>query len=76
MFDGIYRPGAIVEVGCWAHARRHFHDARDSDAARSAESLTRIREFYRVEDDARDVDAARRKRGQRAPALDRCKSFP
>jgi hypothetical protein len=40
VFDGIYRSGAIVEVGCWAHARRHFHDARDSDAARSAEALT------------------------------------
>lgn len=53
VFDGIYR--AIVEVGCWAHARRHFHDARDSDAARSAEALTRIRDFYRVEDDARDL---------------------
>jgi hypothetical protein len=52
VFDGIYRPGAITEVACWAHARRHFHDARDSDAARSAEALARIRAFYAVEDEA------------------------
>jgi transposase len=53
-FDGLYRPGDIVEVACWAHARRYFHEARDTDAARSAEALTRIRAFYSVEDEARD----------------------
>jgi len=38
VFDGLYLPGSITEVGCWAHARRHFHEARDSDAVRSAEA--------------------------------------
>lgn len=61
VFDGLYRPGGIVEVGCWAHARRHFHDARDSDAARAAEALARIRDMYAVEDQARD-EIARRER--------------
>src|SRR5262249_46455968 len=28
VFDGLYVPGSITEVACWAHARRHFHDAR------------------------------------------------
>ena len=55
VFDGIYRPGDIVEVACWAHARRYFHEARETDAVRSAEALTRIRDFYRVEDEARDL---------------------
>jgi transposase len=55
VFDGLYRPGDIVEVACWAHARRYFHEARDTDAARSAEALTRIRVFYAIEDDARDT---------------------
>jgi hypothetical protein len=55
VFDGIYLPGAITEVACWAHARRHFHDARDSDAAGSAEALARIRVFYAIEDDAKAV---------------------
>ncbi len=69
VFDGIYRPGAIVEVGCWAHARRYFHEARDSDAARSAEALTRIRDFYRVEDDARDLITRQQLAGDAADAL-------
>jgi transposase len=54
VFDGFYLPGAMVEVGCWAHARRYFYEARDSDAARAAEALTRIRAFYAVEDEARE----------------------
>jgi transposase len=52
VFDGIYLPGSITEVGCWAHARRYFHEARDSDAAHSAEALARIRAFYAIEDEA------------------------
>jgi hypothetical protein len=69
VFDGIYLPGGIVEVGCWAHARRHFYDARDSDAARTAEALTRIRGFYLVEDDARDLIARQRRSGDDADAV-------
>lgn len=52
VFDGFYRPGGIVEVGCWAHARRYFHEARDTDPTRSAEALARIGVFYRIEDEA------------------------
>jgi transposase len=52
VFDGLYVPGSITEVACWAHARRHFHEARESDAARSAEALARIRGFYASEDEA------------------------
>lgn len=69
VFDGIYRPGDIVEVGCWAHARRYFHEARDSDAARSAEALTRIRDFYRVEDEARDLITRQQLVGDAADAV-------
>lgn len=49
VFDGLYRPGGIVEVGCWAHARRYFFDAKASDPARSTEALARIGQFYAVE---------------------------
>ena len=47
VFDGIYVPGAITEVGCWWHGRRYFHEAPTSDAARSAEALARYRFFLR-----------------------------
>ena len=71
VFDGLYRPGDIVEVGCWTHARRYFHEARDTDAARSAEALTRIRDFYRVEDEARDLITRQRLAGDAGDAIRR-----
>src|SRR5262245_37954312 len=30
VFDGLYVPGSIIDVAFWAHARRHFHEARES----------------------------------------------
>lgn len=69
VFDGLYLPGGIVEVGCWAHARRHFHDARDSDAARAAEALARIRDMYAVEDQARDEIARAKREGAEADTI-------
>lgn len=42
VYDGIYS-SAIFEVGCWAHACRHFHESRDSDAMRANEALARVR---------------------------------
>ena len=30
-YDARYRTGPIVEVGCWAHARRRFVEALDTD---------------------------------------------
>ena len=68
-FDGLYLPGSITEVGCWAHARRHFHEARDSDAARSAEAIARIRGFYAIEDDATKQIAQANLTGDAAEAV-------
>jgi transposase len=45
-YDGIYANGKVIEVLCWAHARRKFYDARDSDPARSHEALAYIRGLY------------------------------
>ncbi len=33
-YDGIYATG-VKEVACWAHGRRHFFDAKDTDARRA-----------------------------------------
>ncbi len=40
-------PPRPSEVGCWAHARRKFHDARTSDPAGAHEALARIRSLCR-----------------------------
>ena len=55
-YDGIYRGeagGRVTEVACWAHARRKFYDARNSDAAASTQALAYIRLLYDVEDQAK-----------------------
>jgi transposase len=44
----------LVEVACWAHTRRHFHDALDTDAARMGAVLAYIAKLYAVEKTARD----------------------
>jgi transposase len=55
-YDGIYAGqagGRVTEVACWAHARRKFYDARNSDAATSTQALAYIRLLYDVEDEAK-----------------------
>jgi len=54
-YDGIYARGngsEIIEVACWAHGRRHFFDARETDGRRCAQMLSMVRELYAVEDEA------------------------
>jgi transposase len=48
--------GDVVEVACWAHARRKFYDAQDSDAKRAAQMLALIGELYAIEREAKDAD--------------------
>lgn len=43
----------MVEVGCWAHARRHVHQALDTDSARMGAVLAYIAQLYAVEKRAR-----------------------
>jgi transposase len=69
VFDGIYLPGTITEVGCWAHGRRYFHEARTSDAVRAAEALARIAAFYAVEDEAAAAIARAKLSGAAADAV-------
>ena len=45
----------MVEVGCWAHARRHVYQARDMDAARMGAVLAYIGQLYAVEKRARRI---------------------
>jgi transposase len=57
-YDGIYRGeagGQVAEVACWAHARRKFYDARNSDAAASTQALAYIRLLYDVEKQAKQT---------------------
>jgi transposase len=60
-YDAVYRqgaPGTIIEVGCWAHARRKFFEAKETDSIRSARMLEMVRRLYKVEEDAAEAIAA------------------
>jgi transposase len=53
VYDALFKDGTIVEVGCWMHARRKFHEARTSDPARSHVVLAWVVGLYEVEEDAK-----------------------
>lgn len=52
-YNPVYEGGA-THVGCWAHARRYFFDARLSDPERSYDALARIRALHAVEREAKE----------------------
>src|SRR5690606_16514039 len=41
-YDGIYVGGDVIEVACWAHARRKWFEARNTDPARAHHALALI----------------------------------
>jgi transposase len=45
----------LVEVACWAHPRRHFHQALDNDSARMGAVLAYIAQLYALEKTARQA---------------------
>jgi transposase len=57
-YDGLYKSGDIVEVGCMMHARRKFYEARTSDPQRSHQALAWISLLYDVERDAKKRQTA------------------
>jgi hypothetical protein len=56
-------PGQITEVGCWAHARRKFHDLQLANQSQIAEQAVRqIAQIYAVEREVKDLSAEDRLR--------------
>lgn len=53
----------IVELACWAHARRKFFDLHAANQSPiAAEALKRIAKLYAVEQDGKDMSADERQR--------------
>jgi hypothetical protein len=77
-YDGIYSGGRVTEVACWAHARRKFFAAKETDSQRAAAMLSLVRELYAVEDEAKELDDAARltlRHQKSVPVLARIKSW-
>jgi len=49
VYDHLYKSGKVIEVGCWAHCRRYFFAARESDPGRAEWALERIRDLFLLE---------------------------
>jgi transposase len=58
-YDGIFldSKGVIQEVGCWAHARRKYFDARQTDASHAEIALAWIGKLYALEKELRERSA-------------------
>ena len=52
-YNPLYEAGA-THVGCWAHTRRYFFEAKDNDSFRAHQALGRIRTLYQIECDLQD----------------------
>jgi len=68
----------LIEVGCWAHARRYFHKALESDRARMGPALLLIARLYRVEEQLRPLAPVGRlgvRQLQSRPILDKLRDY-
>ena len=79
-YDGIFlgSNGGIVEVACWAHARRKFFDARSNAPREANQVLEWIRQLYDIEDRARDFPSLERqmlRQHESVPILDRIEGY-
>ena len=54
-YDGIYAGEKVIEVLCWAHARRKFFEAQSSDPPRATVALAYVRGLYQVERAAKEL---------------------
>jgi transposase len=53
--------GKIKHAGCWAHARRYYHRAREKAPTQAVhEALAYIQRLYEVEDEAAELSSADR----------------
>lgn len=79
-FDAVYSKGTVVEVGCWAHARRGFFEALETDKAHASDAMAAIQVLYKIEADARakqlDAEATRQLRQEHCrPVLDQMRPW-
>jgi hypothetical protein len=79
-YDVVLKTGRIVDVGCWAHARRRFFDALAADKENAGHAIAVLRRLYEIERQAKELGldfSARRELRQREarPVLDAMKPW-
>jgi transposase len=72
-YDELFRQGRVKEVGCWAHAKRKFDEAKEIDCQRAGKALAAIQALYAIERQAKlqSLSPAQRHalRQERAPPI-------
>jgi len=79
-YDGIFAgsDNSILEVACWAHARRKFFEARSNAPREANQVLEWIRQLYDIEDRARDLPPGERqvlRQLEASPLVDRIEKY-
>ncbi len=79
-YDGIFTGsnGRIIEVACWAHARRKFYDARGNAPREANQVLEWVQQLYDIEDRANELTAGERqvvRQRESVPILDRIEAY-
>ncbi len=81
-YDGLYRQGKVLEVACWAHARRKFFDiAKQSAEARTAHAaVDKINTLFSIERESSETTETPEQRHERRqrdarPKLDELKRW-
>jgi hypothetical protein len=68
VYDHLYRNGSVIEVGCWAHARRYFFKALESDPERAKTALAWIAALFALERSMVGTPAKKRREIRQARA--------
>ena len=77
-YDGIYATKLVIEVACWAHARRKFVECQQSDPQRAYVMVAMVRLLYDVEAEAKGLAAQARtklRQEKSLPLLERIKAW-
>jgi transposase len=77
-YDGVFHSQNVTEVACWAHARRKFYDAQDSDERRSTQMLALVGQLYQIERESKELSDALRlavRQERSLPILEKIKSW-
>jgi transposase len=68
VYDHLYRNGSVIEVACWAHARRYFFKALESDPERAKTALAWIAALFALERSMVSTPAKKRREIRQARA--------
>lgn len=74
-YEVLYKKRGVMEVACWAHVRRKFFDAQDTDRPRAEAALAFVQRLYRVEDLSKEMPPQERKQLRESEALPVLKAF-